>query len=277
MWTAVLLFAAGAAALSADIFFPDTRDSRRTPGAQIPLSLLLRMSEVEDLSGFNAYMDEVILENRLDSSEAPVVPKNAVCTPELQVVPLVTEKQPDMLYFPSCTRVERCEGCCASELLACQSIRNQTINYTVFMTQYTGGNTVSLKKRITVSVEKHLECQCGCAVKEQDCHSLQVYDKDSCLCKCVNTADEERCRTENDTKLWDTQKCMCSCRRLLSCSSGYHYDLNSCSCSEDVASRLGAVSAPGRAPPRSEPRPPPPVLPLRSSSRRRQRQPLRPL
>ncbi|KAJ8868255.1 hypothetical protein PR048_029771 [Dryococelus australis] len=104
----------------------------------------------------------------------------------------------------------------------------------MYTTQYVGGDSVSVRGKQIVSVEKHLGCRCSCATKKEDCHELQEYDADSCRCRCLNMADEEKCRANNDTKVWDTGRCMCLCRQMQNCSSGYFYDLNTCSCSEVV-------------------------------------------
>lgn len=54
------------------------------------------------------------------STEAAVIPKSATCALELVTVPLQILEDKSVFYYPSCTRVERCGGCCSHDLLSCQ-------------------------------------------------------------------------------------------------------------------------------------------------------------
>lgn len=47
-------------------------------------------------------------------------PKPAACIPDVSIVSLrpETDTDPTMVYFPSCTRVKRCGGCCSHKLLS---------------------------------------------------------------------------------------------------------------------------------------------------------------
>lgn len=70
--------------------------------------------------------DVVVIESRLvkrDLSRA-VVPTPAGCKTELSVVNLrpSNDTDPSVIYNPSCTRIQRCSGCCSHDLLACQPI-----------------------------------------------------------------------------------------------------------------------------------------------------------
>lgn len=58
-----------------------------------------------------------------------MVPKPANCMPELKTVPLVPETSTTagVFYFPSCTRVKRCGGCCSHALLSCQPVQTEQI------------------------------------------------------------------------------------------------------------------------------------------------------
>ena len=49
--------------------------------------------------------------------------KAALCQPELTTVELDLPNYDDgsgVFYYPTCTRVNRCGGCCSHELLSCQ-------------------------------------------------------------------------------------------------------------------------------------------------------------
>lgn len=63
-------------------------------------------------------------------------PVPANCLPEMTVVPLKLEdenesRDPTIVIFPSCTRVNRCGGCCNNNLLSCQPIDTQQITFEV--------------------------------------------------------------------------------------------------------------------------------------------------
>lgn len=68
-----------------------------------------------------------------------VRPKPANCIPALEVVPLKLEDpnesaDPSIVIFPSCTRVNRCGGCCNNNLLSCQPVAMQQITFEVWQT-----------------------------------------------------------------------------------------------------------------------------------------------
>lgn len=66
---------------------------------------------------------------------AAMNPKPAACIPEMTVVPLVPAggNDPLMIYFPSCTRVMRCGGCCSHKLLECRPTEVETKNFQVII------------------------------------------------------------------------------------------------------------------------------------------------
>lgn len=58
-----------------------------------------------------------------------IKPVAAICMPEMQVVSLVPPggaADPSIMYFPACTRILQCGGCCQSALLACTPIEMVT-------------------------------------------------------------------------------------------------------------------------------------------------------
>lgn len=60
-----------------------------------------------------------------------VMAKQANCEPSPTVVPTYERNDPSIVYFPRCTRVKRCTGCCGSELLSCQPKEIETRNFEV--------------------------------------------------------------------------------------------------------------------------------------------------
>ncbi|CAG2069498.1 unnamed protein product, partial [Timema podura] len=57
---------------------------------------------------------------------------------------------------------------------------------------------------------------------------LQEYRAGECRCVCLNVDDERKCNADNDTKLWDSNSCVCACRENKECSTGLYFDQNSC-------------------------------------------------
>ena len=51
--------------------------------------------------------------------------------PELQTVQLMANTDPSVLFYPTCTRIERCGGCCSSDLLVCEPTKTETIHFQV--------------------------------------------------------------------------------------------------------------------------------------------------
>lgn len=68
------------------------------------------------------------------------IAKVANCEPTLQVVPLEPygspQPDPDVYYFPKCTRIKQCNGCCNSPLLECTPIEVQENSFTVRLLHY---------------------------------------------------------------------------------------------------------------------------------------------
>lgn len=52
--------------------------------------------------------------------------------PEMQTVRLGNmEEDSTVLFIPTCTRIERCGGCCTHSLLECQPTESETVNFQV--------------------------------------------------------------------------------------------------------------------------------------------------
>ncbi|XP_037087163.1 vascular endothelial growth factor C-like [Pollicipes pollicipes] len=154
----------------------------------------------------------------------------ALCQPELTTVPVMEDKGPNTIFWPSCTRVERCGGCCSHELLACKPTASKTIHVQVVRAEYEGGTSgIRYTGAEMVPLEVHTSCECGCRLSAQDCNRFQEYISSECRCKCVNEDDYYKC-TKNDKKLWEPSTCMCKCKNERECSTGRYFDLNNCEC-----------------------------------------------
>lgn len=83
---------------------------------------------------------------------AGLTPQPALCTPQLAVVPLRPQDEPEdpsVIFFPSCTRynarvanilasfklalsrIKQCGGCCTHKLLECQPIETEIKTFVV--------------------------------------------------------------------------------------------------------------------------------------------------
>jgi len=63
--------------------------------------------------------------------KATLIPKPASCSVELQTVSLKDTDDQSLYYYPMCTRVNRCRGCCGHDLLACRPTKIETLNFEV--------------------------------------------------------------------------------------------------------------------------------------------------
>lgn len=85
----------------------------------------------------------------------------ARCVPELQPVSLKVDDDPSTIIFPSCTRIKRCGGCCASSLLSCQPTAIEIRNFEVIdlrrVKKYEGKSTYYYKQptRVKAITVKH--------------------------------------------------------------------------------------------------------------------------
>lgn len=122
-------------------------------------------------------------------------PRPATCLPSPTVVSLrpAEDKDPTINYFPSCTRVNRCGGCCTHKLLSCQPTEQMEIPYTISKSKYMGSSGFQNMGPVQVTVTNHTSCKCMCTITEADCNSLQIYEKSKCKCTCKNTDDQEKC------------------------------------------------------------------------------------
>ncbi|XP_043253448.1 vascular endothelial growth factor A-A-like [Colletes gigas] len=161
------------------------------------------------------------------NAERPVPAK---CMPELQPVSLKLDNDPSTVYFPSCTRVMRCGGCCSHSLLSCQPVASELRNFEVWVVSMDYVNGPSYRDKRIIPVEEHTKCVCDCRIKAEHCNEKQSYVKDECRCACNNNDEAEKCSKNNDTKVWNPELCACFCREELDCSTGFYFDQNTCRC-----------------------------------------------
>ncbi|KYM81230.1 hypothetical protein ALC53_08301 [Atta colombica] len=162
-----------------------------------------------------------------------MIPVPAKCMPELQLVSLKVDDDPSTFVFPLCTRIKRCGGCCISPLLSCQPTATEMRNFEVIVTSLID---MDYRGRQIVPVEEHTKCKCDCKIKEEHCNDKQHYEPHNCKCACNNVDEEEKCR-KNDTKIWNSTLCVCTCRIIEPCTTGYYFNPNTCRCGPIMLSR----------------------------------------
>ncbi|XP_014605700.1 PREDICTED: vascular endothelial growth factor C-like [Polistes canadensis] len=170
-------------------------------------------------------------------------PKPAGCMPENQTISLRPENKFSTFYYPSCTRVKRCGGCCGHYLLSCQPIETETRNFEVIVSELNSDLQVTYRNREIIPVEEHTKCKCDCKIKAEHCNEKQSYRRDECRCVCVNIDEENKCKANGGVKIWDSETCTCACRESEICSTGFYFDNNTCRCRQvPILSKFGDIS-----------------------------------
>ncbi|KAJ4441446.1 hypothetical protein ANN_11301, partial [Periplaneta americana] len=119
-------------------------------------------------------------------------------------------------YSPSAVVVKRCAGMCHNQLSCVPKEKKMTV-FSVY--QRKDGEPVPTCGQ--VHVEEHVRCKCDCTVMESHCNKKQEYDKQECMCKCMNMDEREPC--EKDGKLWDQKECKCNCKQEEDCTTGHYW------------------------------------------------------
>ncbi|XP_011868200.1 PREDICTED: uncharacterized protein LOC105562184 [Vollenhovia emeryi] len=208
----------------------------------IPLDLATRLNSIDTLEqfmqllhGVPASEKDIAFSSRFGGEERSnaLMPTPAKCMPELQLVSLKLDDDPSMFVFPLCTRIKRCGGCCISPLLSCQPTAMEMRNFEVIVTSL---SDLNYRGRRIVPLEEHTKCKCDCKIKEEHCNDKQHYEPHNCKCACDNVDEEEKCR-KNDTKIWNPELCVCTCRTIEPCTTGYYFNPNTCRCGPIMLSR----------------------------------------
>ncbi|XP_053694224.1 uncharacterized protein LOC128742053 [Sabethes cyaneus] len=207
-------------------------------GDDIPLELALQLGNISSSDDVFNLVEPDSIDSRIFSKEgfgersAGEVPKPAGCNTQPTIVSLRPENNSDprLIYSPTCTRVQRCSGCCVSKRLSCQPTSTRTRTFTVNVLEYVSGVKTRFKSRDLALIEEHVGCACQCRVKEEHCNSLQRYNARNCRCDCVNNDDRSKCLQQQDIKQWNPDTCLCECNDPKECTSGSYFDHNYCKC-----------------------------------------------
>ncbi|XP_076641231.1 PDGF- and VEGF-related factor 1 isoform X2 [Halictus rubicundus] len=228
--------------------FPDEIDERSVLSKE--LELAQKINDMESVDDFLKHVKGVperppfvaSLAGRMGSGDGQERsqadrPIPARCSPELQPVSLKIEEDPSTLYFPSCTRIKRCGGCCTHAGLSCQPVASNFRNFEVMVVSVGATNEMTYKEKRIVPLEEHTKCKCDCRIKQEHCNEKQSYVQPECRCRCDNVDEEEKCRGKNETKIWNPDLCVCMCRDEQECSTGFYFDQNTCRCKQFPLSR----------------------------------------
>lgn len=164
-----------------------------------------------------------------------------ICEPRPSTVEIPPDSDPRVVYWPTCTKVNRCGGCCGLDLLQCEPTAVETITVQV-MKQRISANDSSRYEylgNVDIALEKHVGCDCHCRIKQTDCNpSTQDYDEDSCSCRCRNSHEATSCPSP---KRWEEKYCRCVCPVLINCLDDEYFDFNTCSCVRGTAVVAGGA------------------------------------
>uniref|UniRef100_A0A1B0ALY3 Platelet-derived growth factor (PDGF) family profile domain-containing protein n=1 Tax=Glossina palpalis gambiensis TaxID=67801 RepID=A0A1B0ALY3_9MUSC len=112
---------------------------------QVPMDFYRQLNNITDISEFiDKFIDPESLDPKWENLKRPVEraavvrAKAANCIPENSVVDL-TPLNPKNNYFPRCTRVKRCGGCCSTQWMSCQPTKIEVINFQVYRYCYDEG------------------------------------------------------------------------------------------------------------------------------------------
>lgn len=206
----------------------------------IPLELALQLGNISSSNDVftnglveDDSFDQRILSNGIGERAAGEIPKPAGCNTEATIVSLrpANDTDPRLIYSPSCTRVQRCSGCCVSKRLSCQPTSTRQRTFSVNVLEYVSGVKTRFKQRDIAIIEEHVGCACQCRVKEEHCSpQLQKYNAHNCRCECKNLDDRSKCLQQSDIKQWNPETCLCECLDPTDCTSGSYFDQNVCKC-----------------------------------------------
>uniref|UniRef100_A0A0B7B9G0 Platelet-derived growth factor (PDGF) family profile domain-containing protein n=1 Tax=Arion vulgaris TaxID=1028688 RepID=A0A0B7B9G0_9EUPU len=159
------------------------------------------------------------------------------CSPRDTTVRLTFENShPNWVYFPRCTQIERCGGCCASTNLECVPSYIERVTYKVLKAEvpFPGSPLLEWKGEFSsVILERHMSCRVQCTLTSIKCGPKKEFLNRQCECKCRNYL---RCQPP---LVWDPEHCECKCAEVLTCCKqgelcGLVFNKDTCECGIDV-------------------------------------------
>ena len=156
-------------------------------------------------------------------------PPGQGCQPQTVSMSLPRDPTPNVIYWPECVDVNRCSGCCGSDLLECQAVEVHNKHFTVIKARF-DPDTMNFEMIGTedIPLGEHIACECGCKVKPRHCTpEKQEYIPEACACRCLNEPDSLFCHSY---QIWNAQQCMCECSERYTCPLGEEFSNTTCQC-----------------------------------------------
>ena len=154
---------------------------------------------------------------------------NQKCMPRPKIVD-VNANGP--VYYPYSVLVNKCSGSCndINDTFAKLCVPDVTKN--VNMKVYNLLSQVNETKRVIW----HETCKCVCRLTSAVCNSRQIWNSDTCICKCNDGfADKIDCK---EGYMWNPSTCACEC--YLWCKQGQYLDYKSCVCKNKIIGKIYA-------------------------------------
>ncbi|BFZ24329.1 hypothetical protein BsWGS_27368 [Bradybaena similaris] len=162
--------------------------------------------------------------------------ENCYCEPR-QVSMVVQNNQSglpaDVVLFPRCIKVWRCQGCCSAENVLCQpAAERRTIYYLMKLTIEEDNTEVQFSGYYPLEVMEPTRCHCTCSLSQESCGPRKTFDDRICACRCNSASSNQRCFPPT---YFDPESCSCECAERVPCCSGSGYcgmvfNETSCSC-----------------------------------------------
>ncbi|XP_041359024.1 vascular endothelial growth factor A-like [Gigantopelta aegis] len=183
------------------------------------------------INGHPARLSDVYMQTdengeQVYASDAYRRPISDECGPRLTTVKIPRELgDHNIIYFPKCTPIERCGGCCAEDKHKCHPTRTETVEIHVLTARipHPGAGHFAWAGIRTVHFERHLACGPACKITREDCNVTQTYNKMDCSCRCYYQ------RPCFPLQTWDEATCSCKCRTVLNCSPST-FNPETCQC-----------------------------------------------
>jgi len=198
-----------------------------------PMERQIYRSDGNTQQGFNAAAVEIM---------ASMVTAADMCEPRPTTVAIPPHSDVGVMYWPTCVKVDRCGGCCGTDLLECAANETAPITVTVMKSRVSDIDPefVAFMGNVDITLIKHISCKCQCRTKPTDCNpAIQDYDEHSCSCRCRNSPESTSCPS---SKRWDEKYCRCVCPVLINCLDDEYFDFNTCRCIQRTSVVTGGAS-----------------------------------
>lgn len=150
------------------------------------------------------------------------------CEPRFVTVMLPKDMDSNVLLWPPCTRIERCSGCCPSDVLVCEPVQTELVTFRVIknIMPYQGSPEFQYGGMKEVTVERHTKCDQRCRVKAHHCNpNIHDYLERDCRCRCKN-----RVTCASSKHIWRENNCKCECVQKRPCTGFARFDESTCEC-----------------------------------------------